>query len=216
MCYFGREGCIFYSMKKLGAIIIFILVSAASASGISWKTFDIKTGPMLGGWFSSSTAIGWSLSLVKPLTPYLGVGAMIEVGTDRSMCCDCVEYDFDELSEGLLLNFDAPLAYGFNLIANFMFLLHWEEGTAQGYYYMREIEEEVFDADGERVYGVYTLKEDNNDYDFESFMFRSNLGVAWRTSGGRFGLELYPLDFALVRGGDARYTISLNAVFRVF
>jgi len=216
MCYFGREGCIFYSMKKLGAIIIFILVSAASASGISWKTFDIKTGPMLGGWFSSSTAIGWSLSLVKPLTPYLGVGAMIEVGTDRSMCCDCVEYDFDELSEGLLLNFDAPLAYGFNLIANFMFLLHWEEGTAQGYYYTREIEEEVFDADGERVYGVYTLKEDNNDYDFESFMFRSNLGVAWRTSGGRFGLELYPLDFALVRGGDARYTISLNAVFRVF
>ena len=216
MCYFGREGCIFYSMKKLGAIIIFILVSAASASGISWKTFDIKTGPMLGGWFSSSTAIGWSLSLVKPLTPYLGVGAMIEVGTDRSMCCDCVEYDFDELSEGLLVNLNAPLAYGFNLIANFMFLLHWEEGTAQGYYYMREIEEEVFDADGERVYGVYTLKEDNNDYDFESFMFRSNLGVAWRTSGGRFGLELYPLDFALVRGGDARYTISLNAVFRVF
>lgn len=203
-------------MKKLGAIIIFILVSAASASGISWKTFDIKTGPMLGGWFSSSTAIGWSLSLAKPLTPYLGVGAMIEVGTDRSMCCDCVEYDFDELSEGLLVNLNAPLGYGFSLVGNFMFLLHWQEGTAQGYYYTREIEEEVFDADGERVYGVYTLKEDNNDYYFESFMFRSNLGVAWRTSGGRFGLELYPLDFALVRGGDARYTISLNAVFRVF
>ena len=110
-------------MKKLGAII-FILVSAASASGISWKTFDVKTGPLLGGWLESSTSIGWSLSLVKPLTPYLGVGAMIEVATSHSMCCDCAEYDFDELSEGLLVNFDAPLAYGFNLVANFMFLLH--------------------------------------------------------------------------------------------
>ena len=216
MCYFGREGCIFYSMKKLGAIIIFILVSAASASGISWKTFDVKTGPLLGGWLESSTSIGWSLSLVKPLTPYLGVGAMIEVATSHSMCCDCAEYDFDELSEGLLVNFDAPLAYGFNLVANFMFLLHWEEGTVSGLYFSWRVEEDLYDADGEPVYGLYRMEEDNNDYDFESFMFRSNLGVAWRTSGGRFGLELYPLDFALVRGGDARYTMSLNAVVRVF
>lgn len=203
-------------MKKLGAIFIFILVSAASASGISWKTFDVKTGPLLGGWLSSATTIGWSLSLVKPLTPYLGVGAMVEVATDKSMCCDCVEYDFDELSEGLVINLNAPLGYGFSLLANIMLMAHWQDGTADGYYYMRRTEQELYDADGERVYGLYTLELDNTDYDFESLMFRSNLGVAWRTSSERFGLELYPLDFSVARGGRSRYTFSLNAAVRVF
>ena len=202
-------------MKRLGILIATLLVSLASASDISWKTFDVKTGPLLGGWSSAST-IGWSLSLVKPLTPYIGVGAMIEVGTDRSMCCDCVEYDFDELSEGLLLNFNAPLGRGFSLLGNFMLLVHWEEGTVHGLYFPWRVEdEEFFDADGNRVYGLLRLEEDNNDYYHESFMFRSNLGISWRTSGGRFGLEFYPIDFAVERS-DVRMTFSLNAVFRVF
>ena len=202
-------------MKRLGILIASLLVSFASASGMSWKTFDIKTGPFLGGWSSAST-IGWSLSLVKPLTPYIGVGAMIEVGTDRSMCCDCVEYDFDELSEGLLLNFNAPLGRGFSLLGNFMLLVHWEEGTVHGLYYpWLVVDEDFFDADGNQVYGLYRLEEDNTDYDHESFMFRSNLGVGWRTSGGRFGLEFYPIDFAVERS-DVRVTFSLDAVFRVF
>ena len=200
-------------MKRLGILIATLLVSLASASDISWKTLDIKTGPLLGAWSSGVTA-GWSLSLVKPLTPYIGVGAMVEVATSTSGCCDCVEYDFDELSEGLLVNFTAPLGFGFSLLGNFMLLVHWEDGTVQGLYFSERFEEPLYDADGERVYGLYRMEEDNNDYYHESFMFRSNLGIGWRTSGGRFGLEFYPIDFAVE--SETRISFTLNAVFRVF
>ena len=57
------------------------------------------------------------------------------------------------------------------------------------------------------------MKADNDDYYSESFMFRSNLGLAWKIN--RFGLEFYPLDFAIVNG-DSRMTFSLNATARVF
>ena len=130
---------------------------------------------------------------------------MIEVGTDISACEDCVDYDFNELSEGLLVNLNAPIGLGFGLVGNFMFIAHWQDGTASGYYYVKPAPIEAFDAD-----------EDNSYYDFESFAVRSNLGIAWRTSGKRFGLEFYPVDFTIARGGRARYSCSLNAVARVF
>ena len=199
---------------KLISFVLVVLASFASAGDISWKTFDIKTGPMIGAW-NYSEMVGWSLSLVKPITPYLGVGAMIEVGTDISACEDCVDYDFNELSEGLLVNLNAPIGLGFGLVGNFMFIAHWQDGTASGYYYVKPAPIEAFDADGNSIL-AYTMEEDDSDYDFESLGFRSNLGMAWRTSGKRFGLEFYPVDFTIARGGRARYSCSLNAVARVF
>ena len=199
---------------KLISFVLVVLASFASAGDISWKTFDIKTGPMIGAW-NYSEMVGWSLSLVKPITPYVGVGAIVEVGTYASGCEDCVDYDFNELSEGLLVNLNAPIGLGFGLVGNFMFIAHWQEGTAKGDWYVNPIPVEAFDADGNPI-RAYTMEEDNSDYDFESFAFRSNLGIAWRTSGKRFGLEFYPVDFTIARGGRARYSCSLNAVARVF
>ena len=199
---------------KLISFVLVVLASFASAGDISWKTFDIKTGPMIGAW-NYSEMVGWSLSLVKPITPYVGVGAIVEVGTDASGCEDCVDYDFNELSEGLLVNLNAPIGLGFGLVGNFMFIAHWQDGTASGYYYVKPAPIEAFDADGNSIL-AYTMEEDDSDYDFESLGFRSNLGIAWRTSGKRFGLEFYPVDFTIARGGRARYSCSLNAVARVF
>ncbi len=199
---------------KLISFVLVVLASFASAGDISWKTFDIKTGPMIGAW-NYSEMVGWSLSLVKPITPYVGVGAIVEVGTDASGCEDCVDYDFNELSEGLLVNLNAPIGLGFGLVGNFMFIAHWQDGTASGYYYVKPAPIEAFDADGNSIL-AYTMEEDDSDYDFESLGFRSNLGMAWRTSGKRFGLEFYPVDFTIARGGRARYSCSLNAVARVF
>ena len=88
---------------------------------------------------------GWSLSLVKPITPYLGVGAMLEVGKDLSMCEDCVNYNFEELSEGVFLNLNIPLSTHFSLVSNFMFLVHWEEGTVEDLYWDRFVPIVVFD-----------------------------------------------------------------------
>lgn len=201
---------------KLISFILIVFASFAAASDFSWKTFDIKTGPALGGW-QGATMYGWSLSLVKPITPYLGVGAMLEVGKDLSMCEDCVNYNFEELSEGVFLNLNIPLSTHFSLVSNFMFLVHWEEGTVEDLYWDRFVPIVVFDEKGNRIYAYERVSdEDNNDYYFESFMFRSNLGISWRTSGKRFGVEFYPVDFAVVRGCDARMTFSLNAVFRLF
>jgi len=108
------------------------------SSDVSWKTFDVKIAPVLSAWDDAEgTMLGVSLSIVKPITSYLGAGVIIEAGTNSSGC---------ELS---------------------------------------------------------------------NFMFRSNLGIAWRTSSKRFELELYPVDFA-VTDYDVRVTFSPNAVFRAF
>lgn len=177
-------------MKRLGTILAFILVSFASASDISWKTFDIKTGPAIGAWLDmSSSMAGWSLSIIKPLTPYVGVGVMAEVGGDLSGCEDCVNYDFAEFSEGFVVNMNAPLGKGFGLVSNYMFLVNFQDGTTEG------------------------LGEDG-DYYHESVMLRTNLGFAWRTKSNFFGLEFYPFDLAYA--SEARVSFSLNAVFRVF
>ena len=55
----------------------------------------------MGGWNDvSTTTVGLSLSVVKPITSFVGVGVMAEIGTSASGCEDCVEYKFNELSEG--------------------------------------------------------------------------------------------------------------------
>ncbi|WP_405324509.1 hypothetical protein [Fibrobacter sp.] len=203
-------------VKKFCPVIALFLVSLAAASDISWKTFDVKFGPALGSWTDASTMMfGGSLSLVKPITPYIGAGVMAEFATDVSACEDCDDYDFDEFSGGLLLNLKAPISNQFSLVANFMFLVTFRDGTVDELYFFNSAPIEAYDAEGNRIL-TYTREKDNHDYYFESFMFRSNLGVSWRTKSEFFELEFYPLDFAVVRGGDARMTFSLNAVFRVF
>jgi len=137
------------------------------SSDVSWKTFDVKIAPVLSAWDDAEgTMLGVSLSIVKPITSYLGAGVIIEAGTNSSGCEECDSYDFNELSEGVLLNMNIPFgSTNLSLLSN--------------------------------------------------FMFRSNLGIAWRTSSKRFGLELYPVDFA-VTDYDVRVTFSPNAVFRAF
>ena len=83
-------------IKKISSVIALFLVSFAGASDISWKTFDIKAGPAFGSWNDESTSmVGGSLSIVKPITPYVGVGVMIEAGADFSSCEGCLDYDFN-------------------------------------------------------------------------------------------------------------------------
>lgn len=206
----------FYGMRKLIRLLaIFIFASSAMAGDITWKTFDIKTGPLVAGWDNTqSSTMGWSLYLVKPITPHVGVGAMIEGALNASACEDCVDYRYDELSGGLLLDMSVPFGLGFGLIGNFMFLINYQDGTVDGLYFSDPYPLDAYDADGNPI-RAYAMREDNNDYYNESFMFRSNLGVFWRTPGERFGLEFYPLDFAVING-DARMTFSLDAVVRLF
>ena len=102
-------------------------------------------------------------------------------------------------------------AGGFGLVANFMALVDFQDGTAEGYY---DKSIEAYDADGNRMPAWKWAKFDD-DYYRETLAFRSNLGLSWRTSGKRFGLEFYPIDF-VVAPGDSRYTVSLSAVFRAF
>ena len=73
---------------------------------------------------------------------------------------------------------------------------------------------DAYDADGNPII-AYSISEDNNNYYNESFMFRSNLGISWRTQSQRFGVEFYPLDIAVI-DSDSRMTFSLNVVVRVF
>ncbi|MBO4828580.1 MAG: hypothetical protein J5534_03985 [Fibrobacter sp.] len=198
--------------KRLGLVII-LLVSIVSASDTSWKTFDIKTGPAIGGWNNvSATTASWSLSIVKPITQYIGVGVFAEVGTTNSNCEDCVSYKFDELFEGVLVNLNYPIWGGFSVVSNFMFLVNFQDGTYEGESsYMKR---ESVDDDGNRVVD-YQYEYDEGNYYRESFMFRSNLGFAWRTKSNFFGLEFYPTDIAVTEY-DACLTFSLNAVLRVF
>ena len=122
------------------------------------------------------------------------------------------------------MNLSAPLGRGISLMANFMFLVNFQDGTSDEIYYIDPMPIDAYDADGNRIEAYeYRRDVDNGGYEsksskyyFETFMFRSNLGVSWRTQSNFFGLEFYPIDFAVVRGGDSRMTFSLNAVFRVF
>ncbi len=156
------------------------------SSDVSWKAFDVKIAPVLSAWDDAEgTMLGVSLSIVKPITSYLGTGVIIEAGTNSSGC---------ELS-------------------NFMFLVNFQDGTVE-YTMGNRFLPLVYDKDGNQITDFYT-RDDSGDYYHESFMFRSNLGIAWRTSSKRFGLELYPVDFA-VTDYDVRVTFSLNAVFRAF
>ena len=201
-------------IKRFGTALVFFLVSCAVASDFSWKTLDVKTGPALGLWNDASTTMGgWSLSVVRPITPYVGVGILAEIAANISECEDCVNYDFAELSEGVLLNLNVPITHSFSLISNFMFLVNFQDGTVEGSYYTYPVAVEAYDVDGNLI-EVYKRESDDGDYYTESAMFRSNLGVAWRSENRMFGLEMYPMDLA-VTDGDWRITFKIDAVFHV-
>lgn len=197
---------------KFFAFLLLALAPFAAASDITWKTLDVKTGPLLPSW-SGTMGIGWSFALVKPLNPYIGVGALVEVSANIS-ACEGEQYDFAELAEGILLNMNAPLAGGFGLVANFMALVDFQDGTVEGDRSINPVPYEAYDKEGNIVW-AYKWDYEDGDYYREVLAFRSNLGLSWRTSGKRFGLEFYPLDF-VVAPGDSRFTLSLDAVFRLF
>ena len=185
------------------------------ASDFSWKTLVVKTGPVLGLWNDASTTMGgWSLSVVRPITPYVGVGILAEVAADISECEDCVNYDFAEHSEGVFVNLNVHLNSSFSLVSNFMFLINFQDGTVEGSYYAYPVSMEAYDIDGNLI-EVYKRESDDGDYYSESAMFRSNLGVAWRSRSSIFGLEVYPMDLA-VTDSDWRITFTINAVVHVF
>jgi hypothetical protein len=199
--------------KRLGYLFVLVFMSYASASGISWKTIDVKAGPFIGGWNDVSTTMtGLSLSVVKPITSFVGVGVVAEIGTSASECEDCMEYEFNELSEGALINFNYPIWGGFSIVTNFMFLVDFQDGSYAGIDGV--VRTDAFDEEGNR-FDAYQYEFDEGDYYRESFMFRSNLGFAWRTKNNVFGLEVYPINYAITEY-DACLTFSLNAVFRIF
>ncbi len=201
-------------LKRLGFFFLLVFMSYASASDFSWKALDIKTGPALGLWNNASTTMGgWSLSVVRPITPYVGVGVLAELAADISSCEDCVNYDFAELSEGVLLNLNVPITHSFSFVSNFMFLVNFQDGTVEGSYYTYPVSMEAYDIDGNLI-EVYKRESDDGDYYSESAMFRSNLGIAWRSENRMFGLEMYPMDLA-VTDGDWRITFKIDAVFHV-
>ena len=201
-------------LKRLGFFFLLVFMSYASASDFSWKALDIKTGPALGLWNNASTTMGgWSLSVVRPITPYVGVGVLAEFAADISSCEDCVNYDFAELSEGVLLNLNVPITHSFSFVSNFMFLVNFQDGTVEGSYYTYPVSMEAYDIDGNLI-EVYKRESDDGDYYSESAMFRSNLGIAWRSENRMFGLEMYPMDLA-VTDGDWRITFKIDAVFHV-
>ena len=142
-----------------------------------------------------------------------GVGALVEASANIS-ACEGEQYDFAELAEGILLNMNAPLAGGFGLVANFMALVDFQDGTVEGGRSINPVPYEAYDKEGNIVW-AYKWDYEDGDYYREVLAFRSNLGLSWRTSGKRFGLEFYPLDF-VVAPGDSRFTLSLDAVFRLF
>ncbi|WP_163436741.1 hypothetical protein [Fibrobacter succinogenes] len=200
-------------LKRLGFVFLFVLMSYASASGISWKTIDVKVGPFIGGWNDVSTTMtGLSLSVVKPVTSFIGVGVVAEFGTSASECEDCMEYEFKELSEGVLVNFNYPIWGGFTIVTNFMFLVDFQDGSYAGIDGV--VRTDAFDEEGNR-FDAYQYEYDEGDYYRESFMFRSSLGFAWRTKSNVFGLEFYPVNYAITEY-DACLAFALNTVFRIF
>lgn len=52
------------------------------------------------------------------------------------------------------------------------------------------------------------------DYEMTSFQFRANLGISVHSQSQRFGLEFYPMDFAIDQ--VVRHTFSINGVVRIF
>ena len=204
-------------MKKL-FVIFALLVTSVFAEGISWKTFDVKFGPYVSGYDDyNATGVGLDLQVIKPFTPYIGAGLFLDVGVATTMSTDCDSYKFAELTEGLLLNLNIPISKRFNIVSNYMFGVVFRDGTFEGGGLMYAPVVVVRDDDGNLVEGtlvsgLYDYEE--SDYYTESFQFRSNLGLSFRTASKRFGVEFYPMDIAVDR--DVRFTFSLNAAVRIF
>lgn len=204
-------------MKKL-FVIFALLVTSVFAEGISWKTFDVKLGPYVSGYGDyNATGAGLNLQVVKPFTPYIGAGIFVDVGLTTSGCDDCDDYDFKELTEGLLLNLNIPISKRFSIVSNYMFGVVFRDGTFEGGGFMYPPVVVVRDKDGNEAEGIlisgYNDYEES-DYYTESVQFRSNLGVSFRTASKRFGVEFYPMDIAVDR--DVRFTFSLNVAVRIF
>lgn len=202
-------------VKKI-LLALSILAGLVTAGETSWKTFDVKIGPYIAEHSDYSTsAFGLNLQIVKPITPYLAAGITFDVNSALTSATDCNQYKFKELNEGLLIHFNVPLAKYVSLTSNFMFLVMFRDGTVDysngGVLYVID----AFDMDGNEI-KVYPRENDDEDGDFyeESFAFRSNIGIKFHTLSERFGIEFYPIDFQIE--ATTRYTISLNAVFRVF
>ena len=202
-------------VKKI-LLAISIFAGLATAGEISWKTFDVKIGPYIAEHSDYSTsALGLSLQLVKPITPYLGTGFVLDANTSQTSAEETDQYKFKELDGGLLIHFNVPLAKYMSLTSNFMFMVMFRDGTVEysNGGVLRAID--AIDMDGNKI-KVYPRDNNDDDGDFyeESIAFRSNLGIKFHTLSERFGVEFYPIDFQI--DSTIRYTISLNAVFRVF
>lgn len=204
-------------MKKI-LVLLALVVSSVFANGISWKTFDVKLGPTLSGYGGyHATGIGLNLQVVKPFTPNIGAGIMVDVGAALGGCEDCDSYDFKELYEGVLLNFNYPIAKHFGLVSNFMFGVSFRDGTYTEGGFMDPPVVTIRKENGEEESGILIAgynDYEESDYYTESFQFRSNLGLNFYTSSKRFGVEFFPLDFAIDR--IVRFTFSINAVVRIF
>lgn len=199
-------------------MVLVLMVASVFAEGISWRTFDVKLGPYLAGYDDyNSTGAGFTLQVVKPFSQYIGAGIFLDAGLTTSACEDCENYDFKELSGGLLLHFSIPVSKRFSIVSNNMFGVVFRDGTIEGGGLMYEPVVVVRDDDGNLVEGALVsglYDYEKSDYYTESFQFRSNLGLSFRTASKRFGVEFYPVDFAIDK--DVRYTFSINAAVRIF
>lgn len=206
---------------KQTLILLLALVSFSMAEQFPWKTFDVKVGAYFGerDYYGGMVA-GANLEIVKPFNSYVGAGFIFDVGS--SLGRDYYLYDnyderddYLEFSDGLILNFNAPIFQYFSLTGNFMALISFKKITS----YHGDQDDRVWghDPEGNYTYVVvdrYKYPEVEN-YDSESFAFKSNFGVKFHGKNHRFGVEIYPVEYQIERF-DLRYSVSINAVMRLF
>ncbi len=201
-------------MKKIAALFL-LFSSLVFAEGFSWKTFDVKLTPyvaMFGGYDASSIGVG--VQLVKPFSPYVGVGLLYEIGSAVTTSTDCDSYEFTDFTGGLLLNMNIPISQIFSLSSNYMINIIYRYGTVEYYSGGMSGTVVVQDKYGNKVEGYLQLEGGEKFYETESFQFRANLGFSVHTKDQRFGLEFYPLDIAVDK--NVRHTFSLSGVVRIF
>lgn len=202
-------------MRKL-LLLITLFVGSVFANDISWKTLDVKFGPYLASYSRDyhASGVGLALQAVKPFSPYVGMGLFYEVGRLITMATDCGAYNLTDFDGGLLLNMNVPISRYFSLASNFMFGLTYRYG---------EIEENsggmdgtvvIQDKNGNQVEGYLVREWGVEDYETESFQFRSNLGFSVHSKSQKYGAEFYFLDIAVDQ--IVRQSFSINGVFRIF
>ncbi|MCQ2103841.1 MAG: hypothetical protein MJY98_11535 [Fibrobacter sp.] len=202
-------------MKKL-AVLFMLFASLVFAEGFSWKTFDVKTGPFLAAYSNgyNATGIGAGLQLVKPFSPYIGVGGFYEIAGASTFSTDCDQYIFTDFSGGILLNMNVPISNYFSLTSNFMAGVTYRYGTYEESAGMRAEKVVVRDQYGNEVEGYPIYNTQEEDFEMKHIQFRANLGFSVHSRSQRFGAEVYVLDFA----SDAvvRHSFSINGTVRIF